>query len=324
MALIKLGALAQDVRGSLNGTTFSRNKGGAYVRSKVSPVQPVSAFSANSRQAFKAASQAWASSLTDVERGAWIAFAAIHPFINIFGDSINLSGIAFFQAANKRLQQLGYPMYADAPTTWDVVPPGAIAPVISVDGVGNINMTINPATPPSAGTTIAYLFATPKIPNGALPQKNQYRLVNTFDAAAPDDTFDWGPDYATRFFPYVPAANDRIGILYAYFDTLTGALSVASGIVVAASAIPGPLIPVDGYIFEDQGGGIAQQTIFTAMPHGITALNTVDAVSSDPLIDFSGYAVASVTPTSLTFTPFTHAAVPFTAAPAGSTVQAVS
>jgi len=270
MALIKLGALAQDVRGSLNGTTFSRNKGGAYVRSKVSPVQPVSDASANSRQAFKIASQAWASSLTPTERGAWLAFAAIHPFINVFGDSINLSGIAFFQAANKRLQQLGFPMVADAPVDWDVTPPGAIAPVLSVDGVGGISLLINPTTAPDVVTDIAYLFATTKIPDGALPQKNQYRLVNNFAASTPDNTFEWGPDYAARFTPYIPAVGDRIGILYAYFDTLNGCLSVASGITAVASGIPGPiktLAAIEGY--DETGGNITRYWITTA-PHGLS------------------------------------------------------
>ncbi len=278
MALIKLGALAQDVRGSLNGTTFSRNKGGAYVRSKVSPVQPVSDFSANSRQAFKIASQAWASSLTATERGAWIAFAAIHPFINVFGDSINLSGIAFFQAANKRLQQLGFPMVADAPVEWDVTPPGAIAPVLSVDGVGNVSLIINPSAAPDVVTDIAYLFATPKIPNGALPQKNQYRLVNNFDASTPDETFDWGPDYKTRFNPYVPADGDRIGILYAYFDTLNGCLSVASGLVTVATALPGPTIAVSAIEGPDAGGGDISYYYFTPVPHGLTTGDNVDVV----------------------------------------------
>ena len=321
MALIKLGALAQDVRGSLNGSTFSRNKGGAYVRSKVSPVQPVSDFSANSRQAFKIASQAWASSLTATERGAWIAFAAIHPFINVFGDSINLSGIAFFQAANKRLQQLGFPMVADAPTEWDVTPPGAIAPTISVDGAGNMSLLINPTTPPEVSTDIAYLFATTKIPNGALPQKNQYRLVNDFAASTPDETFDWGPLYQTRFAPYTPADGDRIGILYAYFDTLNGCLSVASGLVTIASALPGPLIPATFKEALDIGGGNISRVIFTGVPHGLTTGDEVDIVLDPPDAVFDGTGMAVTVVHANEFTLPSVAGTPTAGSGTGGTIQ---
>src|SRR5438094_3122359 len=100
MARVKLGGLAQDVRGTLNGNVFSRNRGGAYVRTKVSPVQPVSAFSSLARSIFAALSQAWSTDLSDVERAAWEAFAAVHPFVIVFGDAIVLSGIAFYQSVN--------------------------------------------------------------------------------------------------------------------------------------------------------------------------------------------------------------------------------
>src|SRR5437660_7275288 len=253
MALIKLGALAQDVRGSLNGTTFSRNKGGAYVRTKVSPVQPVSAFSANSRQAFKIVSQTWAALLTDANRAAWIAFAALHPFINVFGDSIILSGIAFFGAAMKRLQQLGFPIFDVPPSVWSCDPPGVIAPVMAVDGVGNVSLLINPANAPSGGGITAYLFATPVLAPGVTPQNTDFRLVNSIDGTIRDNTYDFGTAYKARFGGLVPNVGDKIAIKYAYLDTDTGCLSVPSELNILATGIPGPAIPVTAKELQDAG-----------------------------------------------------------------------
>lgn len=288
MALIKLGALAQDVRGSLNGTTYSRNRGGAYVRSKVSPVQPISPASSASRQAFKDASQSWSSQLTDTERGSWIAFAATHPFINVFGDSIVLSGIAFFQAANKRLAGIGFPMIADAPITWDVTPPGIIAPVATVNTSGVLSLLINPDVATSGPNISAYLFATTKIPNGARPQRNQYRLVNPQDATVRNETYDWGIDYQARFSPYTPAEGDKLGILYAYIDTDNGCISVSSNEVTIAVTLPGPLINVVSKIKLDAGAGNIQPILSTEVPHGLTGGDQITVALSPTDADIDG------------------------------------
>lgn len=303
IAIIKLGGLAQDVRGSLNGTVFSRNKGGAYTRSKVSPVQPISDANTNSKQAFKEVSQMWSQLLTDEERASWIAFAALHPFVNVFGDSIVLSGIAFFQAANKRLVQIGFPAVAEAPADWDVIPPGAIAPVLSSDGAGNVSLLINPTTAPDVATDIAYLFATQKIGNGAQPQRNQYRLINTFDGDSPDDTFDWGPLFKARFDDYVPQNGDKIGILYAYFDSLNGAISVASGTTVVATDIPGPLIPIGAKQLADAGDGDVYPQLTTNVPHGFTTGDNVTVILDPPDADFDlvNTGIAVLTPTIFRF-----------------------
>lgn len=179
MALIKLGGLAQDVRGSLNGTTFSRNKGGAYVRTKVSPVQPVSEFSSRARAIFADLSQRWSTTLTQPQRGAWIAFAATHTFVNVFGDAITLSGIAMYQAVNRQLGQIGKPYLDSPPDTFAT--PSVISATISGTVVAGvlatlINTTVLSGASPASFTL--YVFATPPLPPGVTPQQSDFRLIN--------------------------------------------------------------------------------------------------------------------------------------------------
>jgi len=298
MARIKLGALAQDVRGSLNGTTFSRNRGGAYVRTKVSPVQPVSAFSANSRQSFKIMSTTWATLLTAGERGAWIAFALTHPFINVFGDSLIVSGIAMFQGLNKRLQQLGFATFADPPASISVDPPGATTVVASVGPGPSMSIVFTPMVPPSAGSITAYVWATPPMPPGRVPTQKDYRLLNDFTGTVRDETYDWGPAYLTRFLGVAPVGGNIIHFRYGYLDSNDGAISVMSDVDFTVVTIPGPLINLST---SEQTGTVA--TVTTAGPHGlsptgqieitgatnVTALNTIFASPNYTIVDASTF-----------------------------------
>ena len=178
MALVKMGALAQDVRGSLNGSTFSRNRGGAYVRSKVSPVQPVSPYSSNVRAVFKAGSQTWATGLTQTQRAGWIAFAATHPFVNVFGDAITLSGIAMYQAVNQRLVLAGEAAILDAPSSFVVADLGAITTVHTVAAGIFSSLMLTPSRALLYAEGL-YVFLTPGLPPGVKIQKTDYRLINT-------------------------------------------------------------------------------------------------------------------------------------------------
>ena len=224
MALIKLGGLAQDVRGSLNGTVFSRNRGGAYVRSKVSACQPVSAFSSAARAIFKAVAQYWAAKLTDSQRAAWEAFALLHPYVNVFGDSIQLSGIAMFQAVNRAIRQVAADWIADPPETFVSEDLGdVVATITCVGGVPtNAELTIGRTLHYGEGL---YLFAT--IP-GAWTQKAQktdFRLVNNAAGGVYEVSQDFAADLISRFPSAVWTKDQYVNIKVRALNTITGAQS---------------------------------------------------------------------------------------------------
>lgn len=224
MALIKMGALSQDVRGSLNGTVFSRNRGGAYVRTKVSPVQPITTHNGLSRQIFGSLSQRWSNHLTDAQRAAWEAFSAVHTFVNIFGDAITLGGIAFYQAANKRVLQVGGDPIDDAPAGWNVADMGTCVVVFDVTGIAITTLTITVGRPLLYNEGL-YVFGTPPIVGSRKVQKNDLRLINTPTTGLFSNGFAMGPAMQLRFNPITWALADRWAFRVAILNEATGAIS---------------------------------------------------------------------------------------------------
>lgn len=224
MAKIKLGGLAQDVRGSLNGTVFSRNRGGAYVRTKVSACQPITAFNSAARAIFKAVAQYWSATLTDAQRATWEAFAALHPYTNVFGDSILLSGIAMFEACNRRIRQVGEPWIEDPPATFVVEDLGLLTAVITAAGGVPTVATIEVGGTMYAPTGL-YIFST--VP-GAWTRKAQradYRLVNNPTTGLYASLEDFAADLITRFPDAVWTAAQFVHLRIQALDPLTGAAS---------------------------------------------------------------------------------------------------
>jgi len=237
MALVKLGALAQDVRGSLAGQVFSRNRGGQYVRQKVAPVQPVSRFSSTVRAIFRAVAQRWSCTLTAAQRAAWEAWAQTHQFINVFGDSIVLGGVAIYQAVNNRLAMVGEDYLDDPPETWSAQDLGVCTITATVAaGVLTASATIGRDLEDDEGLM---LYCTPPLLGGRNPQKNDYRLVNlnslsSFQAADP-----LGPSIQGRFEDVAFAVGDRLALMLAAINKETGAMSTPVTILKTLTAPAG-------------------------------------------------------------------------------------
>jgi hypothetical protein len=107
MALIKSTLLAQ-ISGSINGATFSHNKGGAYVRNRSLPSNPGTDRQDQVRTALTSLSKMWAESLTDAQRELWRLYGGAITVLNRIGDPIHLSGIASFNRVNLfRMATLG-------------------------------------------------------------------------------------------------------------------------------------------------------------------------------------------------------------------------
>jgi len=320
MALIKLGGLAQDVRGTLNGSVFSRNRGGAFIRSKVSPVQPVSSFSSAARAMFGALSQSWSTNLSDVDRAAWEAFAAVHPFVNVFGDAIILSGVAFYQSVNRRLLQMGEPEITTPPATFDVPDIISVTASAETDGVGNLTFNVQIGRALDADEVL-YIFSSTPILGARAVQKNDYRLVNNTINGGYASPSDIGPDYLTRFPSVSILDGSKIALLVQAVNTVTGAASSPVSTTLKATALPGPLIQLVEFQLISDGGGNVHPFLVTAVPHGLSAGQTV-TVALDPAnatVDGAGQVIASADATTLQLGTRVGAATGI--GPTGGTVQ---
>ncbi|MDP2323895.1 MAG: hypothetical protein Q8N51_07685 [Gammaproteobacteria bacterium] len=103
MAKILFGPLVAEARGKEGGIVFSRNRYGAYIRAKTSPVQPRTPAQNAIRAAFTVISQSWRDLLVATERAAWDDYAKQTPVSDRYGAKIDLTGNTMFLRYNAAL-----------------------------------------------------------------------------------------------------------------------------------------------------------------------------------------------------------------------------
>lgn len=102
MAKIKFGMMMTDARGKLGGQVFSKNRSGAYVRTKVTPVNPQTTAQQANRSLLGTLSALW-SALTEAQRDAWNSAVEQWQKTNVFGDLSKPTGKNLFTGLNKVL-----------------------------------------------------------------------------------------------------------------------------------------------------------------------------------------------------------------------------
>ncbi len=95
MAIFKSSVFAE-VRGSIAGTTYSRNRYGAYARNRTVPVNPNSNRQLYIRQAMAQAAFNWSNLLAEEDRAAWRQYASTTQVTNRLGDPIYLTGFNMY------------------------------------------------------------------------------------------------------------------------------------------------------------------------------------------------------------------------------------
>jgi len=92
-----------NLRGSVGANTFSHNRGGDYVRRRVSPTNPNSTRQQTMRTILAGLAAAWSQILTANQRAAWNVWAANQAKEGPLGNSINLTGINGFIWCNSHI-----------------------------------------------------------------------------------------------------------------------------------------------------------------------------------------------------------------------------
>lgn len=117
------GPLAGEMKGSLGNTVFSRNKGGAYARTRVVPVNPNSPAQQRARLDFNTATQRWTNILTPAQRASWNVYAAAVPMTDSLGSTILLSGQQHYIRSNAARFAAGLAPVDTAPVIQDTGDP---------------------------------------------------------------------------------------------------------------------------------------------------------------------------------------------------------
>lgn len=171
MAKIKFGMMMTDARGKLGGQVFSKNRAGAYVRTKVTPVNPRTSFQQASRQLLGAISQSW-SALSSEQRESFNKAVSDWARTDIFGDLKNPTGKNLFTRLNKNAIGAGFPDVLTAPAKMEI--PVIENLTIGFDTQGS-NFVVTGLPALTLGTY--QLSVTPNLTAGTSFIKNRLRVL---------------------------------------------------------------------------------------------------------------------------------------------------
>ena len=105
--------------GSINGMTFSHNRGGQYTRCRSVPTNPQTSFQSAIRDAMSCLVVDWNDTLTQAQRDAWDTYGDNVPVTNRIGNQTNLTGQNWFVGNNIPRVAQGESAIVAAPTTFN-------------------------------------------------------------------------------------------------------------------------------------------------------------------------------------------------------------
>ena len=226
MAKIKFGMMMTDASGKLGGQVFAKNRGGSYVRTKATPLNPQTSSQMTVRGIFASISSAW-SSLTESSRLSFNNFVADYARTDIFGDLRNPSGKALFQRLNQNLVLTNQPQITVCVAP-EVVP---FANLESIAGnVGDEELIVN-----TVGNTTGskvMIWATPSLSQGKSFVKNDLRLVDVVDGGVGINTDIWVA-YSGKFGLPTAGANIHVGVRVVNANGQASPLEVKKATIVA-------------------------------------------------------------------------------------------
>jgi hypothetical protein len=114
--------IVSEIRGSINGVTFARNRYGLYARSKASPVQPRTPAQAQRRAQLTVLSQRWRT-LQENIRAEWRALADELTRSDALGLTYRLSGLQAYLQFNLWRALLSLPAQDNPPPQLDAPNP---------------------------------------------------------------------------------------------------------------------------------------------------------------------------------------------------------
>ena len=223
---LKFGMIVTDGRGKLGGHVLSKNRAGAYARTKVTPSNPQTTAQSQARALFGSISQGW-SGLTDAERNGWNSAVAEWQKTDIFGDLRQPSGKALFQRLSNQAQSAGYAAVTSAPARLDMVS-GTVTSAVLDTNNGEVLLT---GIFGGAGARVM-LFATPVLSDGTTFVKNKLSLIS----AQPSNLFDNGlayTDFVSKFGAPAVGGNVYLAVKYVLPNGQASPLQVLKATVTA-------------------------------------------------------------------------------------------
>lgn len=225
----KFGAIVVSGSGKIGGHVASKNKSGAYFRTKTTPTNPATTTQVAARAILTQLSQAWRG-LTAPQRAAWNNAVANFQGTNIFGDVISPSGINLYVKLNTNILVSGGAVVTTPPAPTASPAYVTLTPTAAA-GAGTLSIAFA-ATPVPAN--VAYVIeATPQVSPGISNVKNKYRVLAVLAPAAASP-YNGFAAYTAKFGSLV--AGQVIGFRVKAVSKTTGIVSQDTSVLITVAA----------------------------------------------------------------------------------------
>jgi hypothetical protein len=206
---IKFGSLVVAGSGKIGGHVASKNRGGAYLRTKVTPSNPQTIRQLTARSILASLSSAW-SGLTASQRASWSNAVANFATTDIFGDIRNPSGNNLYVKLNTNLINTAQSTLNSAPEKLEVPFSGITS---AVADISESELTVSVENE-NYEDVQCMVFATPSLPQGVSFVKNKLRFIGSFNggtttAGSPALLYE---AYVAKFGVPAPGANIVISV----------------------------------------------------------------------------------------------------------------
>lgn len=201
MAKVKFGMMMTDARGKLGGQVFSKNRGGSYVRTKVTPSNPRTDAQMQSRLILGQVSQAW-SGLTATQIAGWNEAVNDWKSTDVFGDLKTPSGKALFTQLNKNILQSGGSLLNAVPSKMELQDVSGFVPTFHI---GDAELTLGIGT--VSANNVLQVWASAPVSLGTKNVSNRMRVIAYVPAGATSATALYSA-YVAKFG--APALSDNI------------------------------------------------------------------------------------------------------------------
>lgn len=223
---IKFGAIVTDGRGKLGGHVFSKNLGGSFMRTKVTPSNPQTTAQSSVRALFGSISAGW-SALTAAQRAAWNNAVENWQETNIFGDLRKPSGKALYQRLNNQAQSAGLAAVNDVPVKLEM--PDDIVSAVDI-AIGLATLTLTGANA-DASTQVVVTATSPQTAGTKSPGSRLRQIYTSAgDAYSAADAYT---AYVAKFGAPSAGANVFIGVKYVLASGQASPTQVLNAVVVA-------------------------------------------------------------------------------------------
>lgn len=224
------GAIVSEIRGKIAATVFTKNKAGASIRNRVTPINRRSVGQTEQRQQLAALAAQWRG-LTEAQRLSWNNAGPSFPQTDNLGQTIFLTGEQLFVRCNANLILIGEAQITSAPTptSFDVL---SFTSITADASAGTIALAFAPTVP--AGYVMV-VRATPPVSQGkSFVAQSAFRFISAV-AAAQTSPYALGTEYVAVHGAITNSTDQKIFIELLLVEMASGLAGIGvrgSGIVV--------------------------------------------------------------------------------------------